>query len=286
MDVLHGKLAHFNQHAPPMNLFTSEVLLFLKSLIEESENNASRDQVALEVPPLLKHDLKTITAIVRSTLDTPLPILEAAKQASVDALKIWTDASGHLIASPSLGIFIPSILGEPPFVASLAFPRHFLQAEDVHGHKSFCKTTTLECLGLLGALCADPMRFAGKEAVFHIDNLASVFLFKKGHCRDEWATTVVRAARVVAAGIGCTLFVEWERRCSSRESIIADNLTHNLLEGLNDRELESYLSYGTVSFEEPILQWMARPKKGPGLGRTIFIWLREQYLGLDMLRSK
>ena len=109
-----------------------------------------------------------------------------------------------------------------------------------------------------------------------------IYIPSQGHCRDEWATTVVRAARLVAAGIGCTLYVDWERRRSSRESIIADNLTHNLLVGLDDNELETYLAYGNVSFAEPILQWMASPRKDLKWGSRIIVWLRKQYIGLNM----
>ena len=126
----------------------------------------------------------------------------------------------------------------------------------------------------------------GQKLELHIPShlRLGIYIPSQGHCRDEWATTVVRAARVVAAGIGCTLYVDWERRCSSRESIIADNLTHNLLEGLDEKELESYLASGNVSFAEPILHWMARPRKDLGLGSRIIIWLRKQFVGINMLK--
>ena len=286
LEVLHGKLAHFGQHAPPISLLTSEVLIFLKSLLEDSSVNSKRDMVTKPVPPSLHRDLRTIAAIIRYTMEVPLPIVQVPSIPAADALKIWTDASGHIIASPSLGIYIPSRFGERPFVASLAFPRYFLLSMDTFGHKAYCKTTTLECLGLLGALCSDPLRFAEKEALFHIDNVASVFALRKGHSRDEWATTVVRAARVVSAGIGCSLFMKWERRRSSRESEIADDLTHNLVGQLNDKELEAYLLSGQVSFPEPVLQWMANPRRDLDLGGRILMWLRKQYVGLQILRER
>ena len=52
---------------------------------------------------------------------------------------------------------------------------------------------------------------------------------------------------------------------------------------LDENELESYIAYGNVSFAEPILQWMARSRKDLGLGRII-IWLRKQFIGLNMLK--
>ena len=183
-----------------------------------------------------------------------------------------------------LGIYIPSQFGESPFIASLAFPRSFLQSEDQQGHKAFCKTTTLECLGLLGAMCSDPLRFAEKEVLFHIDNVASVYALSKGHSRDEWATTIVRAACVVASGIGCSLYSKWERRRLTWESCIADDLTHNLVGSLDNKELQAYLSAGKVEFPEPILEWMAKPERDPSLGARILLWLRNEFVGLKILR--
>ena len=74
-----------------------------------------------------------------------MPLVETNNTPAVDALKVWTDASGHLIAGPSIGVYIPSELGEEPIMASLALPREFLSSEDSYGHKCYNKTTLLEC---------------------------------------------------------------------------------------------------------------------------------------------
>ena len=208
MEVLYGKLTHFAQHCPPISLVSSELLFFLRSLLKDFNEGGDRKARKQQVPLSLRQDIRSITALVRYSMEQPFPIISTSNSPIMNALKVVTDASGHIIASPSLGIFSPSQSGEPPLVASLAFPRNFLLAQDSLGHKAFCKTTTLECLGLLGALGTDPLRFAEKEVVFFIDNYACVIAFKKGYSRDEWATTVIRAARVVAAGIGCTLYIE------------------------------------------------------------------------------
>ena len=208
MEVLYGKLTHFAQHCPPISLVSSELLFFLRSLLKDFNEGGDRKARKQQVPLSLRQDIRSITALVRYSMEQPFPIISTSNSPIMNALKVVTDASGHIIASPSLGIFSPSRSGEPSLVASLAFPRNFLLAQDSLGHKAFCKTTTLECLGLLGALGTDPLRFAEKEVVFFIDNYACVIAFKKGYSRDEWATTVIRAARVVAAGIGCTLYIE------------------------------------------------------------------------------
>ena len=131
---------------------------------------------------------------------------------------------------------------------------------DEEGKQVYCKTTMLECLAFLSILCLDPLRFIEEEVLFHIDNIASVIALKKGRSKDPLATTIVRAARVVAASLGCCLFAEWEKRRSSRCSIIADDLTHNLIGELDEEELHSYVENHLISFPEPILEWMADPR--------------------------
>ena len=133
-------------------------MIFVKELLEGMDQKGKCDKL-LAVPEILRRDLSTIAAIVCHTLEEPLPIVERLSIPAADAMRVWTDASGHIIASPSLGILVPSRGKEPPLVASLAFPRSFLQAKDSKGHAAYCKTTTLECMGILAAICLDPLRF-------------------------------------------------------------------------------------------------------------------------------
>ena len=119
--------------------------------------------------------------------------------------------------------------------------------------------------------------------MFFIDNIATVLALERGYSRDPWATTI-RAARVVAAGIGCSLYDKWVRRRSCRGAVVADDLTHNLLTELSEEEVEAYLDLGQVSFPDPLLQWMSTPRPDQGLGRRCLVWLRNQYPGLKFLR--
>ena len=108
-------------------------------------------------------------------------------------------------------------------------------------------------------------------------------MLEKGRSKDAWATTLVRAARVVAASLGCTLFAEWEGRCSTRGSQIADDLTHNLVESLNNEELDSYLQGHHIEFPEPILQWMAEPDNDLTLGRRCISWIHKNFHVVHLL---
>ena len=235
----------------------------------------SRSQGSYEITPTVKHDLRTVACIIEMTRRKPLPILDKGDIVTSNSIVVYTDASGHLLDNPSLGIFVPKQNRSAPLVCSLAFPRFFLLRTDEAQKKVFCKTTSLECLGYLSALCMDPLRFTGCRVVFMIDNQASVIALRKGYSKgDPWATTLVRAAKVVAAGIGADISSAWEPRRSSRGSRIADDLTHNLVKELEDEEISSFLGSKT-RFPEPILGWMACAGPDQGLGLRCLRWIRK-----------
>ena len=176
---------------------------------------------------------------------------------------------------------------ETALVCSLAFPRKFMQAEDTLGHKAFSKSTALEALGFLAPLLVDPVRYLGKKVVVVTDNAAAVLTLKRGYSKnDEWATTLCRAARVVAAGLCCSLEARWEPRRSSRQTRISDNLTHNLLEELDDAEVEAYLEKACVAFPRPILAWMGAPGVNPSLGFECLQWIKEIFPELKSVMNQ
>ena len=277
VEIIHGKLNNFASHAPPIKVLVGEVLGFMRDLIQEHKDldraSMSKSKRTFQVPDQMRHDLRTSACIVWDTQTRPLPILEPGVRPALDAVEVYSDASGQILANPAVGIYVPSQRNERAMVASLALPRYFLMQIDQDGHQAFCKSMTLEALGVLGTLCCDPKRFIGKDVVFHIDNQATVQALDKGYSRkDPWATTVVRASRVVAASLGASLYATWTPRRSSRETRIADNLTHNLLSELSLEEIQDYVKGGMVSFPEPIRKWMAAPKPDQGLGRRCIKW--------------
>ena len=254
VEVLFGKLVSITQIVPPLNLLLSEILLFLVELIENflCKEGKKRDAEQFLVPKDMHRDLKTTRAILQYSKQNPLPLVELKPIQAQGAMKVWSDVSGHIIASPSLGLYMEETQYHKPLIASLALPRCFLQKTDTEGKKAFCKTTMLECLAYLTILCLEPLKFIEEEVLFYIDNMASVIALQKGRSGDPWATTIVRAARVVAAALGCSLFAEWEKRRSSRGAQIADDLTHNLVAELDKTELESYMRGHYIEFPKPI----------------------------------
>ena len=69
---------------------------------------------------------------IKYTAVQPLPILLPSAVPFAGAILCYTDVSGHLLSSPSLGIYIPSQTTESPLVASLSLPRSFLNKVDNH----------------------------------------------------------------------------------------------------------------------------------------------------------
>ena len=72
--------------------------------------------------------------------------------------------------------------------------------------KAYAKSTSLEALGFLAPFVINPMRFLGRSVVVVTDNAAAALTLAKGYSTgDPWASTICRAARVVAAGLSCVL---------------------------------------------------------------------------------
>ena len=71
----------------------------------------------------------------------------------------------------------------------------FLHSSDGKGHKVFNKTTALESLGFLATRCRDPLKHKEREAVFYMDNAATVLALDRGHSKDRLVSVIIRASR-------------------------------------------------------------------------------------------
>ena len=175
IEIIFGKLNHIAQVCSPVKLLLGEILQFLQKVISGAPDEAQfRYDKRFLIPDPMKHDLRTFLAIIWNTICHPLPIIEDNSPLSVGALHVYTDYSGQLITSPSLGVYVPAVASEAPLVCSLAYPRAFLLKQDEAGHKVFSKSTTLEALGFLVPLILDPTRFLGKLVLVLTDNAAAV----------------------------------------------------------------------------------------------------------------
>ena len=278
-EKLAGKLASFAQLAPPLVLLTSSLTSLTAQLISMhlEKETVDRSVTSLPSPQVVREDCRIMAAIIADTIVNPLPIVTVPSD-DLLAMPIYTDASGCLYDSPSLGILISRYRMSPPYVASVRFPYHFMEGKDKHGRSINCKTTMLESLAYLTTLLLDPERFINQSVIFKIDSIAAVAALRKGRSTsDELATTIIRAARAVAASLGCRIASEWVPRRSDRGSIVADELTHNLTACLSPEELQAYLTIAVVSFPSPILSWMAVPTEDHTLSRKCLLWMDGEY---------
>jgi hypothetical protein len=86
--------------------------------------------------------------------------------------------------------------------------------------------SALELLGPLLTVCAAAKFCRGVPVRIWVDNIGSVFIWKKGYSSVcPVSSTVVKATASVAAAMGCRLEVEKITRCSTVEADMADALS-------------------------------------------------------------
>jgi hypothetical protein len=127
--------------------------------------------------------------------------------------------------------------------AQFFWPLPFIsEAVDKNGIRFGNKTTMLECIGMLFPLITIPELLAGRHVVLRVDNIACVYSFENGQSkRDETASIMIRAAKLIAAYLGSTLHVEHAARRSSWEAELADNLTRKRTTGfIEDRAISRF----------------------------------------------
>ena len=117
----------------------------------------------------------------------------------------------------------------------------------------------LESLGYLAPMLLCLQRFKGQVVYFNFEPMVAVAVLAAGRSdSDELATTVIRAARLVVAAIGCTMSSAWVPRRSDTQSIIVNVLTYNLTSTLSREELGAYLD----------LDMLASPPLYSGIWKT------------------
>ena len=127
---MFGKLNNFVQHAPAMSLLAAEILDFLRDILSQQleERSKEEDDHTYKVPVPMKHDLQTIGAIVRFSMENPLPIIAPHLPPLSGMITAFMDISGDLLNSPSLGIFIPTTVRyENPFDGFVVIVMHIPQ---------------------------------------------------------------------------------------------------------------------------------------------------------------
>ena len=191
--------------------------------------------------------------------------------------RTFSDASGEILDTPSIGILIPTQFGLKSRVASWEFPRGLLDSVDEKDCKCFRKTTCLETLGMLCTLLLAPDLLSIHSVIHVMDNIASCLAWKRRRSiQDRWATTLVRATGHVCAYLNIDLHTEWQARRSDRLTEAVDDLSHDCCLSLTPEEVRSYISESQVGFPDPVLKWMEEPKEDLNLGIFLVEWLAKR----------
>ena len=143
---------------------------------------------------------------------------------------VHCDASGQVDvhpgeAGPALGVFIPLQPGVTPRALSFILPMTFLLGKDDKNF-NYHHTTLLEGLSIISTILRFPNTFAGKKAVFVLDNQHFVHLFNQGKPRHPYVIYLVRCINLAAHRINSTVVLHWSRRYGTRYCATADHLTH------------------------------------------------------------
>jgi hypothetical protein len=152
------------------------------------------------------------------------PIPDLTKNPNVFAEKFISDAAG-LQSETNNGISKSGVASvgfkndSLNFVASMLWPDGFLQK--INGN-----STLLEAIGLLLPFLCIPKKLVNKTVILFVDNIAVVYSWDKRLCKkDEKTATIIQTLHILEALLPCKIFVEHQLRRSTKEAVLADNLT-------------------------------------------------------------
>jgi hypothetical protein len=146
------------------------------------------------------------------------------------------------------------------FAHQMIWPAEFISsAVDEKGVRFGDKTTTLECIGLLMPMIVSPELFINSHVVLKVDCLGTVFGMENRCSRGDMSASVfIRAAYLIAAYLGCTVYVEHLPRKSDWGAEVADRLSRMSTTTLQDRKLLS--AFKGSSLPSCLLSWLANPR--------------------------
>jgi hypothetical protein len=194
-----------------------------------------------------------------------LPIEEGRLTPPIWHKEFVSDAAGlcesaDLRSGPGCGNVGFKEDGRIIFAHQLIWPTEFISsAVDEKGVRFGDKTTTLECIGLLMPLIVSPELFVNSHVVLKVDCLGTVFGMENRCSRGDMSASVfIRAVYMIAAYLGCTIYVEHLPRKSDWGAEVADRLSRRSTTTLQDRKL--LMAFNGSSIPSCLLSWFANPK--------------------------
>jgi hypothetical protein len=269
---LAGKINHLAQ----MLVFLKAFRRPLNDLLGEFGED---EEILLPVGSQLAADIRLCANAAIAAMNW-LPIAKEYEAPPLDALTFISDAAGGLSKDEWAGVASVGLTESGKgvwFLARGIWPDAVYTAVDEKGAKLASKMTTLESLGLLLPLLSVPETVAGQHIILGVDNIGVVFGWENGGCKgDAWASVLIRALHVVAAFLGCTVYVRHVPRLSSAAAVMADSLTRSS----TATAAVWAQAAGAITFSEPqpLWDWLNQPHEDYQLGFKLVDYLKIKML--------
>jgi hypothetical protein len=162
----------------------------------------------------------------------------------ISHFELISDASGKfsekLVGCGNIGF---NFDGTICFAHQLFWPKEFLMKIDGKGSRFYCKTCTLEMIGIIIPFLLAPEMLAGKYVKVLVDNIGCVYgWINRQTAEDECASILIRALHLIATYISCQIHIEHLPRNSTWSACVVDRLSRDSTTTVQDRKLLSSFS--------------------------------------------
>ena len=214
IESLVGKILHVRPLVPD-GRFHVDVLLKAQALARQKAG-------AIEMSSELRSQLG-YWKVLLPVCSGRIPIPDPDRGLPAWAMDAFSDAAGGSLRTPGLGV---GAVCEDMWVYMPWSRCINATGTDDAGRHLGRKMSFLELLGPLLLLASGVDKFKNRPVRVWVDNVGSVCIWRKGYSTAcPYATAVVKALAMVAAGIGCQLDIVKISRCSNAGSEMADALS-------------------------------------------------------------
>jgi len=218
-----------------------------------------------------KEDMKTIAKMAEYA-KKGMPIAAKPTQPPLSALTIYSDAAGasftmvkkkmvfHEQYDRGVSCLAGATVEEIWAGGKITWPLDFLlDMKDEKGVPYACKSTTLECMGMLIPFVKFPKEVQGRHVVFRIDNMAVAQGWETGYVRnDATATEVLKTAAYLAAYTGTTIHIDHVPRNSDSMAELVDELSRKK-EAKNTETMKILEKAGYREIDGILTEWFKKP---------------------------
>ena len=193
------------------------------------------------------------------------------------AINVYTDAAGGSSSSVGHGAGVVSEL----WWSFIPWSKAINLGHPSPSGRSLARVmSALELVGPLLAISGGYSFCKNSAVKIWVDNVGSVFIWKKGYSNScPLSTTLVKAIAIVAAGLGCRVDIVKITRCSTPLASMADALSKgafsrfwSLANASSSLSLPSDPGWVPVS----LLRWINAPSDDEGLGDKILFELAKK----------